>query len=62
VHTLVVTGMGAVIYVINRDTLGTFHAEDDSNALQELAAAPDEVFGAAAYGTGMSTISSVMMS
>ncbi len=52
VHVLVVTGKGAVIHVLNRDTLGKFHADDDSNALQELAAAPDEAFGAAAYWNG----------
>jgi hypothetical protein len=52
VHALVVTGKGAVIHVINRDTMGKFHADDDSNALQELAAAPDEAFGAAAYWNG----------
>jgi hypothetical protein len=52
VHALVVTGKGAVIHVVNRDTLGKFHAAHDSNALQELAAAPDEAFGAAAYWNG----------
>lgn len=52
VHALVVIGKGAVIHVINRDTLGKFHAAADSNARQELAAAPDEAFGAAAYWNG----------
>jgi len=52
VHALVVTGKGGVIHVVNRDTMGKFHATDDSNALQELAAAPDEAFGAAAYWNG----------
>ena len=52
VHALVVTGKGGVIHVINRDIMGKFHADDDSNALQELAAAPDEAFGAAAYWNG----------
>jgi hypothetical protein len=52
VHALVVTGKGGVIHVINRDIMGKFHADDNSNALQELAAAPDEAFGAAAYWNG----------
>ena len=47
-----VTGKGAVIHVINRDVMGKFQADGDSNALQELAAAPDEAFGAAAYWNG----------
>jgi hypothetical protein len=51
-HVMVVTGKGAVIHVIDRETLGKFHVEDDSNAVQELAAAPDEAFGAAAYWNG----------
>lgn len=51
-HALIVTGKGGVIHVINRDAMGKFHADDDSNALQELAAAPDEAFGAAAYWNG----------
>jgi hypothetical protein len=52
VHALVVTGKGGMIHVINRDHMGKFHADDDSNALQELAATPDEAFGAAAYWNG----------
>jgi len=50
-HVLIVTGKGAVIHVINRDVMGKFQA-DGRNALQELASAPDEAFGAAAYWNG----------
>ena len=52
VHALVVAGKGGVIHVINRDSMGKFHADEDNNALQELAAAPDEAFGAGAYWNG----------
>jgi hypothetical protein len=51
-HVLVVAAKGGVIHVVNRDTMGKFHAADDSNALQEIPAAPDEAFGAPAYWNG----------
>jgi hypothetical protein len=51
-HALVVAGKGGVIHMVNRDRLGRFHAADDSNALEEIPAAPDEAFGAPAYWNG----------
>lgn len=47
-HVLVVAGKGGVIYVIDRDTMGKFHAGNDAHAVQTLPLA-DSAFGAPAY-------------
>ena len=50
-HLLVVGGKGAMIYTIDRDHMGAFHARDNSHAVQTIST-PDMIFGAAAYWNG----------
>lgn len=50
-HVLVVGGKGGTIYVIDRDHMGKFRAQDNSHAVQTIPA-QDGIFGAAAYWNG----------
>lgn len=50
-HLLVVGGKGAMIYLIDRDHMGRFRAQDNSHAVQTIST-PDMIFGAAAYWNG----------
>ncbi len=47
-HELIVGGKGAVLYVVDRDRMGNFHAGSDSQIVQEIPVA-DGIFGAPAY-------------
>lgn len=51
-HLLVTSGKEGVIYVIDRDRMGHFHAGSDSHAVQTLRAAGTGGFGAPAYWNG----------
>ncbi|HWT07397.1 MAG TPA: hypothetical protein VN224_16650, partial [Xanthomonadales bacterium] len=50
-HLLVLGGKGGMIYVVDRDRMGGFHAGSDSHAVQTFATS-GSVFGAAAYWNG----------
>ena len=50
-HLLLAAGKSKKIYLLDRDSLGHFHAADDSNAVQ-VVPAPAESFGAPAYWNG----------
>jgi hypothetical protein len=47
-HLAVVAGKGGTIYVVNRDHMGNYRAENDSHAVQTIAN-PHGVFGSMAY-------------
>lgn len=47
-HMLVVAGKGSLIYLIDRDKMGKYHAQDDSHAVQTIPV-KGGVFGAPAY-------------
>src|SRR4029079_5968427 len=49
---LVAAGKAGVIYLIDRDRMGKFHAGSDSHAVQTLKAAGVSAFGAPAYWNG----------
>ena len=51
-HVLVVAGKAGVIYVIDRDRMGKFHAGSDSHAVQTLTGVGTSSFGAPAYWNG----------
>ena len=47
-HLLAIAGKGSVIYIIDRDKMGHYHAGDDSHAIQTIQLA-GSAFGAPAY-------------
>ena len=51
-HLMVAAGKAGVMYVIDRDRMGKFHAESDSHALQAFKAVKGGVYGAPAYWNG----------
>ena len=48
-HVLVVAGKGGMIYVIDRDRMGKYQADNDRHAVQTLLSAGTGAFGAPAY-------------
>lgn len=50
-HLLVLGGKGGMVYVVDRDHMGGFHAGSDSHAVQTLSTSKS-VFGAPAYWNG----------
>jgi outer membrane protein assembly factor BamB len=51
-HLMVAAGKAGVLYLIDRDRMGKFHAGSDSHALQTLNVASAPIYGAPAYGNG----------
>lgn len=48
-HLLAVAGKGGTIYLIDRDKMGKFHADNDSHAVQTIHVAEGGAFGSGAY-------------
>lgn len=47
-HLVVIGGKGATVYLLDRDQLGKFHADEEKSALQEIAV-ESEIMGAPAF-------------